>query len=94
MRTFITKIDIDERLARGESELVCPPDVTITDLAAEYARSRGMAVRRVEAAGVAAAGEGAVDPQVRAKVRSAVLAQLGHVPPGLDEAIDRVLRGS
>lgn len=50
MRRFITKVDIDTLLAAGKTTLECPPDTTITDLALEYARSRGMSVRRVDAA--------------------------------------------
>lgn len=101
MRTFITKDDIDALLAKGDTELLCSPQVTVTDLAVEYARSRGMTVRRVEVKGSQAAGEvGGVSagdhqgiaPAERDAVRAVVSAKLGTVPPGLDEAIDRVLR--
>ncbi len=103
MRTFITKTDIDAMLARGDTELLCSPQVTVTDLAVEYARSRGMTVRRVEAdaaeavdagvAGGSARRSQRLDSRERDAVRAAVEAELGSAPAGLDEVIDRVLRG-
>ncbi len=106
MRRFITKIDIDALLDAGETLLECGPETTITDLAVEYARSKGMTVRRVDAGAAATtqAGPGAasaagvasegsvVDPAERAAVRAAVVAALGSTPPNLDAVIDRAMR--
>lgn len=92
MRTFITKVDIDALLAEGRSEVLWPPEVTITDAAAEYARSRGLAIRRVESGDEAPAAPPKVTSGERAAVRAAVVASLGKVPAGLDDAIDRVIK--
>ena len=106
MRRFITKVDIDTLLAAGKTTLECPPDTTITDLALEYARSRGMSVRRVDAAsssssssssassaGASSAAAASGDAAERAAVRAAVVAKLGSAPPDLDAVIERAMRG-
>jgi hypothetical protein len=98
-RRFITKIEIDELADRGEVVLEVDDRTTVTDLAREHARQRGVRLVRNEghpgeAGTEALAPASATDPsadEVRAAVRSAVLGQLGEVPPGLDRAIDRVL---
>lgn len=92
MRRFITKVDIDALLAQGQTELLWPPEVTITDAAAEYARARGMTIRRVDDADASPAEAPKATSGERAAVRAAVIASLGKVPAGLDDAIDRVIR--
>jgi hypothetical protein len=109
-RRFITKQDVDDLADRGVLEVDVDRTVTVTDLAREHARSRG--VRFVEvadaapptaspaggasppAAGAASAAGSAAAPsagELRARVRAAVIAQLGGEPQGLDRIIDRVL---
>lgn len=86
-RRFITKVDIDELLAAGQRTLELDSDTTLTDLAAEYARTRGVTISTSEAP-ARPTRDGHPD---RTAVRSAVIAALGTVPPGLDNVIDRVL---
>lgn len=86
-RRFITKVDIDELLAAGQRTLELDTDTTLTDLAAEYARTRGVAITRSESAAPAVDG----GTEERTAVRAAVIAALGTVPKGLDNVIDRVL---
>ena len=100
-RQFITKTEIDRLLDQGGTVLEVDDQTTVTDLAREYAQQRGVTLRR-SGEGGAAAGSASVVPsvaegedRVRASVRSAVIAQLGEVPPGLDGTIDRIIaRGS
>lgn len=86
-RRFITKVDIDELLATGQRTLQVGSDTTVTDHAAEYARSRGVTIER----SATPAPDRGGDRGERTAVRSGVIAALGTVPPGLDDAIDRVL---
>ena len=87
-RRFITKVDIDELLAAGQRTLEVASDTTLTDHAAEYARTRGVTITRSEAPAKRAQASPHED---HAAVRSAVIAALGTVPAGLDDAIGRVL---
>ena len=81
-RRFLTQRDIDELADGGLTELVVDDATTLTDLARERARARGIAL-------VAAPTGGR--ESLRRSVRAAVIAQLGGEPPGLDAVIDRVL---
>jgi hypothetical protein len=97
-RRFITRIEIDELADRGEELFEYDDRVTITDLAREHARQRGVRlVRRgppSPSPAAQAAPASAADhdrDEVRAAVRSAVIGRLGEVPAGLDAAIDRAL---
>lgn len=86
-RRFITKVDIDQLLAAGQRTLEVGSDTTLTDHAAEYARTRGVAITKSESPAPA------TEPrhEDHSAVRSAVIAALGTVPPGLDSAIERAL---
>lgn len=101
-RRFVTRTDVEDAAAAGRPVRLGGRDV-LTHEAAQRARDLGVAVER-EGAGRPAAAP-AVRPTVapaphpvqardlRAAVRSAVIAELGHEPAGLDAAIDRVLAG-
>lgn len=92
-RRFITVEDVERLVDEGVAELQIDADTTLTDLARERARERGLALVRTEgpraAPDVATADRG----RVRAEVRAAVIAQLGSEPPQLERIIDRVLEG-
>ncbi|MFO8075432.1 MAG: hypothetical protein R6T85_04880 [Egibacteraceae bacterium] len=100
-RRFITKQDIDAAADAGTSVLELGGRVTVTDLAREHARERG--VRLVEGAGtgqsppttaggpLAAPAEAPEPATLHAQVRAAVIARLGAAPDGLDAVIARVL---
>ena len=103
-RRFITKQDIDEYADAGTTVVELDDRVTVTDLAREHARDRG--VRLVAGQGAAdgsrAAAPASPGPEPAAEaprdrsglhgeVRSAVIAAVGTVPDGLDAAIARVL---
>jgi hypothetical protein len=90
-RQFITRAQIDDLAERGETRLEVDPRTTITDLARERARERGISL--VVAGRAAPADAGNDDDRLRSSVRSAVLAALGEAPADLDDAIERVLRG-
>jgi len=80
-RRFFTQRDVDELADGGCTELVVDDATTLTDLARERARERGIALVSAPTGG---------DP-VRTSVRAAVIARLGGEPPGLDAVIDRVI---
>ncbi len=102
-RRFITKQDIDAAADAGTSVLELGERDTVTDLAREHARDRG--VRLVEGSAGSArevAPTGAGDPPaapadaptpaaLHAQVRSAVIARVGTAPDGLDAVITRIL---
>lgn len=100
-RRFITRKEIDDLAARGETRLEVDERTTVTDVARERARECGISIVATGAAtapapaGASAAvsvSTGAGDDQrLRAAVRSAVLAAVGETPVGLDAALDRVL---
>ena len=97
-RRFVTVEDVDRLVDEGVTELRFDAGTTITDLARERARERGLAVIRTEQAGgvTPLAGQPAVTSErgrVRAEVRAAVIAQLGSEPLQLERIIDRVLDG-
>ena len=104
-RQFITSTQIDELVERGETRLEVDDRTTVTDLARERALQRGISVVTVGRPAQPGAPSGSVadapgvtqsvgpdTDRLRAAVRSAVLAAVGEAPPGLDAAIDRVLR--
>jgi hypothetical protein len=100
-RRFITAQDIDEVADRGATELPVDDATTVTDVARERARERGIAIVHADPApGVPGPPGGALPPvpaadrgRVRAEVRAAVIARLGVEPPQLERIIDRVLDG-
>lgn len=85
-RRFVTQKDIDALAEAGETVLEVDDQITVTDLARERARDRG--VRLVPVANAAAP----IDTPLREKVRRGVIAELGTAPPGLDAAVDRALQ--
>jgi len=103
-RRFVTRHDVEDAAAAGRSIRLQGRDV-LTDEAAQRAMDLGVTVERSGRAGTAspavagparsapAQGSGEVSPEeLRRAVRAAVVAELGAEPPGLDAAIDRVLR--
>lgn len=98
-RRFVTAEDIDELAAAGRSHLEVDARTTLTDLARERAHDRGVTIVEVERAAAATDHGGPIvigtrdlpRRQLRAAVRSAVVAELGTAPDGLDAAIGRVL---
>ena len=99
-RRFITVEDVDRLVDEGTGELTVGPDTTVTDLARERARERGLSLVRTEvptgttAPAAPVSVPGAARGRIRAEVRSAVIARLGSEPPQLDRIIDRVLDGA
>lgn len=97
-RRFITRADVEDAARAGRSMQLGPRDV-ITDEAAQCARDRGVRVERASAGAGSVSGGGSAQPGtrrtdtdgLRAAVRAAVVAELGHEPAGLDAALDKVL---
>ena len=94
-RRFITRHDIEDAAARGGSLSLAERD-TLTDEAAQRAAELGITIERnrADSPSQPALQAGPPTPRadpLRAAVRSAVVAELGAVPAGLDEAIDRVM---
>jgi hypothetical protein len=99
-RRFITAQEIDDLADRGATELPIDDQTTVTDVARERARERGVAIvaRTSDAGSGPPAGTVPHVPpadrgRVRAEVRAAVIARLGVEPPQLERVIDRVLDG-
>ena len=103
-RRFVTRHDVEDAAAAGRSIRLQGRDV-LTDEAAQRAMDLGVTVERPDRRGAGASaaarparsapaqGSGEVSPdELRRAVRAAVVAELGAEPPGLDAAIDRVLR--
>jgi hypothetical protein len=103
-RRFVTRHDVEDAAAAGRSIRLQGRDV-LTDEAAQRAMDLGVTVERPGSGGTGARasagparitpaqGSGDVSPdELRRAVRAAVVAELGAEPPGLDAAIDRVLR--
>lgn len=99
-RSFVTVEDVDRLVDAGMGELTVGPDTTVTDLAQERARERGLRLVRTDVPtgttdlAVPAAPPDTERGRFRAGVRSAVIAQLGWEPPQLDRIIDRVLNAA
>jgi hypothetical protein len=96
-RRFITRADVEDAARAGRPVQLGPRDV-ITDEAAECARGRGVRVERATVAHAPMASRPAQPATrradadgLRAAVRAAVVAELGHEPAGLDAALDKVL---
>jgi hypothetical protein len=100
-RRFITAEDVDRLVDAGTTELRFGDDTTVTDVARERARDRGLTLIRdgdpppavAASSGLAPAVTGADRGRIRAAVRAAVVAELGSEPPQLERVIDRVLDG-
>jgi hypothetical protein len=91
-RRFITRSDVEDAHRAGRPVVLAPVDV-ITHEAAQRARDLGVTVERSDgSAAPQASGTATPSGDLRGAVRSAVVAELGHEPPGLDAAIDRVLQ--
>lgn len=97
-RRFITADDVDRLVDAGTTELRFGDDTTVTDIARERARERGLTFIRDDDAPAATAVAGPADAvaaadrgRIRAEVKAAVIAELGSEPPQLERIIDRVL---
>lgn len=106
-RRFITRHDVEDAAAAGQPIRLRGRDV-LTDEAAQRAADLGVAVEREGSAaggrsspdrGAPRSGQGTgggrtdgSSDELRRAVRSAVVAELGSEPPGLDAAIERVLQ--
>jgi hypothetical protein len=108
-KVFYTERDIDDLKARGITSLDVTDNVVVTDVAAERAMKHGIKLNRVEfraqpgarpsqftnaaSAPMPAAAPGAVDPELKEKIRAGVLSRInGQVDPALlDAVITRVV---
>ena len=105
-RRFITRHDVEDAAASGQPIRLRGRDV-ITGEAAQRAADLGVRIERDQTAGttrgsVATAGSSTAPPaaatretsdaDLRRAVRAAVVAELGSEAPGLDQAIDRVMK--
>ncbi len=90
-RRFVTRTDVEDAARAGRTLELGPRDV-ITDEAAQRARDLGVAMQR--SAGPGGNPKSPNDGRLRSAVRAAVVAELGHEPPGLDAALDKVLGAS
>ncbi len=92
-RRFITRRHVEDAAEAGEPIRLRPRDV-VTDEAAQRASDLHVRIERADRKGLAVPAGTSVpvaSEQLRAAVRSAVIAELGHEPHGLDAAIDKVL---
>lgn len=87
-RRFVTRHDVEDAAAAGRPVQLRGRDV-LTDEAAQRAMDLGVAVEREGGPGTR--GSGSTEDLKRA-VRTAVIAELGTEPVGLDAAIERVLK--
>lgn len=107
-KIFYTERDIDEMKARGITSIDVTDNVVMTDLAVERAMRYDMKINRVEQVSPKATYSPSVniyaayprettsaDGELKAKIKSAVLAKLGGQVDGvlLDAVITRVLAG-
>lgn len=98
-RRFVTRHDVDDAAAAGRPVQLRGRDV-LTDEAAQRAMDLGVAVEREGRPGstrVAASsspdrGDSGSAEDLKRAVRTAVVAELGTEPAGLDAAIERVLQ--
>jgi hypothetical protein len=99
-RRFVTRHDVEDAAAQGRSIDLGERDV-LTAEAAQRARDLGVPVGSTGTGSSAGGGTGSgagsgtgrtAGKDLRRAVRAAVVAELGSEPPGLDDAIDRVLR--
>lgn len=93
-RRFVTRADIDAIADGGQSELLVDDLTTVTDIAREHARERGVRLVRQLAPPPPAPSPRPDGPDdLEAAVRAAVVGRLGHTPEGLDAILRRVLAG-
>lgn len=93
-RRFVTRTDIDAIADAGQTELLVDELTTVTDIAREHARERGVRLVKQLAPAPPPGRPPATadaDDDLQASVRAAVVARLGHAPDGLDAVLDRVL---
>jgi hypothetical protein len=104
-RRFITRHDVEDAAAAGQPIQLRGRDV-LTDEAAIRAADLGVSVQRDQSSRVGSASVSSSSPpsspsspssapsrdELRRAVRAAVVAELGSEPPGLDAALDRVLK--
>lgn len=92
-RPVLTTADIDQALADGQRQVQVPANAIVTQLAREYAQSKGvqLASAPAEAAAPAMPASSAPREPDHSAVRAAVVKQLGEAPTGLDAAITKVL---
>ncbi|HSE08004.1 MAG TPA: hypothetical protein VLB29_05020 [Nocardioidaceae bacterium] len=107
-RRFITRHDVEDAAAAGRSIRVQGRDVLTDEAAqraldlgvaierdgpGRVAASPATAAAKPSAPSAPSSPSASVSPEeLRRAVRAAVIAELGSEPPGLDAAIDRVLR--
>jgi hypothetical protein len=96
-RRFITRQQVEDAAASGQPLRVQGRDV-VTDEAAQRAADLGVRIERASTPARTSPQPPPVtnstsDADLRRAVRTAVIAELGTEPPGLDAAIDRVLNG-
>ena len=92
-RRVLTKVDIDQMLQTGTTEVRLGAGDIVTALAREYALDRG--VRFVPYSSKAESSHPSPQPvtdPLATEIRSAVISALGEEPAGLDEIISRALR--
>lgn len=96
-RRVLTRVDIDQLLAAGTTQVLLAPGDIVTALAREHAQQRGLRLVPASPGATASGPTGAAPaasgptPEVVAEIRRAVVAALGHEPAGLDAAIARAL---
>lgn len=105
-RRFITRHDVEDAVASGQPIRLNGRDV-VTSEAAQRAADLGVQIERGQPAGTTSgsswkspssappatvAAPVASDADLRRAVRAAVVAELGSEAPGLDLAIDKVLK--
>lgn len=88
-RRILTTATVDELLAAGTTELRLSPGDIVTALAREYALAKGV---RLIPGDASSSAETAGEPSTAARIRSAVVNQLGYEPDDLDAIIARALR--
>lgn len=100
-KSFLTRSTIEDMIAEGRTEYRLGPDDVVTHHARDHARSKGFQLVPADDAGAPSNGPSATQqttpatssPVSRQQLRAAVIAALGRVPDGLDEVIDRAMKG-
>lgn len=98
-RRFVTRHDVEDAAAAGRPVQLHGRDV-LTDEAAQRAIDLGVAVERegkpgsihIAVSSRPSSGESGSTEDLKRAVRTAVVAELGTEPAGLDAAIERVLQ--
>jgi hypothetical protein len=90
-RKFITERDIAAYAAEGLNEVVIGPDTTLTDMARERARAAKIRLVQLESS-VTTTVQPPEKGTLHARVRAAVVAQLGSEPKELDLIIAEILK--